>query len=67
MMNDLLDKLRDIHDELVELDGYLSGMKFNCCYKYRECHKCLVYKDKECSYERAINRLENILVKVNHI
>ena len=34
-MNDLRDKFRDIHNELVELDGYLSGMKFNCCYKYR--------------------------------
>ena len=66
-MNDLLDKFRDIHNGLVELDGYLSGMQFNCCYRYRECHKCLAYKDKECSYERAINKLESILVKVNNI
>ena len=66
-MNDLLDKFRDIHNGLVELDGYLSGMQFNCCYRYRECHKCLAYKDKECSYELAINKLESILVKVNHI
>lgn len=66
-MNDLRDKFRDIHDELVKLDGHLSGMKFNCCYEYRECHKCLAYKDKGCSYELAINKLENILVKVNDL
>lgn len=66
-MNNLRDKLRDIHNELVELDGYLSGMKFNCCYEYRECHKCLAYKNKECNYECAIDKLEDILVKVNHI
>ena len=67
MMNDLRDKFRDIHNELVELDGYLSGMKFNCCYEYRECHNCLAYKNKECNYERAMNKLEDILVKVNRI
>lgn len=66
-MDDLLDKLRDIHHRLVELDGHLSGMKFNCCARYRECHKCLAYKDKACVYEQAIDKLENILVKVNHI
>lgn len=66
-MDNLLDKLRDVHCSLVELDGYLSGMKFNCCNKYRECHKCLAYKDKECTFEYAMNKLENILVKVNHI
>nr|DAM11957.1 MAG TPA: hypothetical protein [Caudoviricetes sp.] len=64
-MNDLLDKLRDIHHMLVELDGHLSGMKFNCCARYRECHKCLAYNSKECSYEHAMDKLENIIIKVN--
>lgn len=61
-----MDELMNVRRDLVELSGYLSGMRFNCCIKYPGCHKCLAaYKCNKCSFEYAMNKLWGIITKID--